>query len=432
MNSSIFIQFLFLIFLLALSAFFSSAETSMTAVNKIRIQAFAEIGNKRAITLLKILNNYDKMLSAVLIGNNIVNISASALATTLALSLWGNVAVSFATGLLTLFVLILGEITPKTLASLYAEKISLSYAGIIYFLMWLLTPFIVIVNTLSKGVLFLLRIDRQAKTSTITEHELRTYLKTGQEEGVIENEEQQMIYNVFDFGDSMVKDVMVPRIDMQMVSIDANYKDLIALVREEGYTRFPVYDGSIDSIVGTINIKDLFSLDPNKDFSLKDILRTPFFTYEYKKTAPLLMEMKNQSISLAIVLDEYGATAGLVTLEDLLEEIVGEIKDEYDQAEPDEIMPLIANKVYRVFGSTKLDDVNESLGLQLFSKEYDSVGGFIIEQLDFLPSPGQILTIEGQVELKVLKVYRKRIETVKITLLQGKNPESEDIENPPS
>ncbi|HEY9574361.1 MAG TPA: hemolysin family protein, partial [Lachnospiraceae bacterium] len=263
-------------------------------------------------------------------------------------------------------------------------------------------------------------------------HELRTYLKTGQEEGVIENEEQQMIYNVFDFGDSMVKDVMVPRIDMQMVSIDANYKDLIALVREEGYTRFPVYDGSIDSIVGTINIKDLFSLDPNKDFSLKDILRTPFFTYEYKKTAPLLMEMKNQSISLAIVLDEYGATAGLVTLEDLLEEIVGEIKDEYDQAEPDEIMPLIANKVYRVFGSTKLDDVNESLGLQLFSKEYDSVGGFIIEQLDFLPSPGQILTIEGQVELKVLKVYRKRIETVKITLLQGKNPESEDIENPPS
>lgn len=419
MNSTIFIQFLFLFLLLALSAFFSSAETSMTAVNKIRIQSLAEQGVGSAVTLLKILNNYDKMLSAVLIGNNIVNISASALATTLALSLWGNVAVSFATGLLTLLVLIFGEITPKTLASLYAEKISLSYARIIYFLMWLLTPFICIVNILSKGILFLFRIDGQAKASTITEHELRTYVKTGQEEGVIENEERQMIYNVFDFGDAMVKDIMVPRIDMQMVSVDCEYEDLMTLVREEGYTRFPVYDGSIDSIIGIINIKDLFSLNPKEEFCLRNILRTPFFTYEYKKTAPLLMEMKTRSISLAIVVDEYGATAGLVTLEDLLEEIVGEIKDEYDLTEPDEIMPLVPNKVYRVFGSTKLDDVNEFLHLHLISKEYDSVGGFIIEQLDFLPSSGQVLTIEGQAELTVLKVYRKRIETVKITLLQG-------------
>lgn len=419
MNSTIFIQFLFLFLLLALSAFFSSAETSMTAVNKIRIQSLAEQGVGSAVTLLKILNNYDKMLSAVLIGNNIVNISASALATTLALSLWGNVAVSFATGLLTLLVLIFGEITPKTLASLYAEKISLSYARIIYFLMWLLTPFICIVNILSKGILFLFRIDGQVKASTITEHELRTYVKTGQEEGVIENEERQMIYNVFDFGDAMVKDIMVPRIDMQMVSVDCEYEDLMTLVREEGYTRFPVYDGSIDSIIGIINIKDLFSLNPKEEFCLRNILRTPFFTYEYKKTAPLLMEMKTRSISLAIVVDEYGATAGLVTLEDLLEEIVGEIKDEYDLTEPDEIMPLVPNKVYRVFGSTKLDDVNEFLHLHLISKEYDSVGGFIIEQLDFLPSSGQVLTIEGQAELTVLKVYRKRIETVKITLLQG-------------
>lgn len=419
MNSTIFIQFLFLFLLLALSAFFSSAETSMTAVNKIRIQSLAEQGVGSAVTLLKILNNYDKMLSAVLIGNNIVNISASALATTLALSLWGNVAVSFATGLLTLLVLIFGEITPKTLASLYAEKISLSYARIIYFLMWLLTPFICIVNILSKGILFLFRIDGQVKASTITEHELRTYVKTGQEEGVIENEERQMIYNVFDFGDAMVKDIMVPRIDMQMVSVDCEYEDLMTLVREEGYTRFPVYDGSIDSIIGIINIKDLFSLNPREEFCLRNILRTPFFTYEYKKTAPLLMEMKTRSISLAIVVDEYGATAGLVTLEDLLEEIVGEIKDEYDLTEPDEIMPLVPNKVYRVFGSTKLDDVNEFLHLHLISKEYDSVGGFIIEQLDFLPSSGQVLTIEGQAELTVLKVYRKRIETVKITLLQG-------------
>lgn len=422
MNSTIFIQFLFLFLLLALSAFFSSAETSMTAVNKIRIQSLAEQGVGSAVTLLKILNNYDKMLSAVLIGNNIVNISASALATTLALSLWGNVAVSFATGLLTLLVLIFGEITPKTLASLYAEKISLSYARIIYFLMWLLTPFICIVNILSKGILLLFRIDGQAKASTITEHELRTYVKTGQEEGVIENEERQMIYNVFDFGDAMVKDIMVPRIDMQMVSVDCEYEALMTLVREEGYTRFPVYDGSIDSIIGIINIKDLLSLNPKEEFCLRNILRTPFFTYEYKKTAPLLMEMKTRSISLAIVVDEYGATAGLVTLEDLLEEIVGEIKDEYDLTEPDEIMPLVPNKVYRVFGSTKLDDVNEFLHLHLISKEYDSVGGFIIEQLDFLPSSGQVLTIEGQAELTVLKVYRKRIETVKITLLQGEAP----------
>lgn len=209
MDSSDAIQFLALIILICLSAFFSSAETSMTTVNKIRIQSLAEQGNKRAKILLTVIEDSGKLLSTILIGNNIVNISASSLATTLTMRLFGNAAVSISTGIITLLVLIFGEITPKTMASLYAENMALSYARIIHFLMFLLTPVIFLVNKLAKGVLTLLRVDDNVKGNTITEHELRTLVNVGHEEGVIEKEERQMIYNVFDFGDSQAQDVMV-------------------------------------------------------------------------------------------------------------------------------------------------------------------------------------------------------------------------------
>ena len=414
MDSSDAIQFLILIILICLSAFFSSAETSMTTVNKIRIQALADQGDKKAQTLLKVIEDSGKLLSTILIGNNIVNISASSLATTLTMRLFGSAAVSISTGIITLLVLIFGEITPKTLATVHAEKMALSYAKIIHILMFILTPVIFIVNKLAQGVLTLMRIDASAKGNTITEHELRTLVNVGHEEGVIESEERQMIYNVFDFGDSQAEDVMIPRIDVTFADVNSSYEDLVALFRNEKHTRFPVFEDTTDNIIGIVNVKDLL-LTGKEDFSVRKILREAYFTYEYKRTSELLMEMKENSVTFAVVLDEYGATSGIVTLEDLIEEIVGDIHDEYD-SEEEELREIIPDREYIALGSARLDDLDEILHLNIVSDDYDSIGGYIIEQLDRFPAAGESVTTDGGVKLVVDKAERNRIETVHIYL----------------
>lgn len=416
MDSSVPIQAVTIVLMILLSAFFSSAETAMTTVNRIRIQALIEQGDKRAIILDKVISNSSKMLSTILIGNNIVNISASSLVTTLTIQVFGNVYVGAATGVLTLIILLFGEITPKTLASLHAEKIALSYAKIIYFLTVILTPVVFIVGKLGNGVMFLLRVDPNAKANPMTEHELRTLVNVSQEDGVIEREEKQMIYNVFDFGDSAAKDVMIPRIDMTFVDINSTYDELMEIFREDMHTRFPVYEENTDNIVGIINIKDLILYPKNQEFSIQKILREPYFTYEYKRTADLMVEMRKASVNLAIVLDEYGSTAGLVTLEDLLEEIVGEIRDEYDEDEEEDLKEIQPGKEYIALGSAKLDDINEALSIHLESEDYDSVGGYIIEQLDSLPSQGQSVTLENGIRLVVDELDKNRIEAVHIWL----------------
>ena len=423
MDSSDAIQFLALIILICLSAFFSSAETSMTTVNKIRIQSLAEQGGKRAKILLTVIEDSGKLLSTILIGNNIVNISASSLATTLTMRLFGNAAVSISTGIITLLVLIFGEITPKTMASLYSEKMALSYARIIHLLMFLLTPVIFLVNRLAKGVLTLLRVDDSVKGNTITEHELRTLVNVGHEEGVIEKEERQMIYNVFDFGDSQAQDVMVPRIDVSFADVNSSYEDLIGLFREEKHTRFPVYEETTDNIIGIVNVKDLLLTD-QKDFTLRKILRDAYFTYEYKKTSELLMEMKENSVSFAVVLDEYGATSGIITLEDLVEEIVGDIHDEYDVEEEDDLTEIIPGKEYLALGSARLDDLDEVLHLNIESDDYDSIGGYIIEQLDRFPEKGESVTTQSGIRLVVDKIERNRIESVHIYLPEENQQET--------
>lgn len=419
MDSGDAIQLIFLFILLFLSAFFSSAETAMTTVNKIHIMALVDEGNRRAKTLLKIIDNPGKLLSTILIGNNIVNLSASALATTWTTRVFGNSYIGLATGILTLLVLLFGEITPKTLATFSAEKFSLAYAPVILFLMKILTPVIFLVNILSNGVLFLLRVDPNRKQNTMTEQELRTIVDVSHEDGVIESEERQMIYNVFDFGDSQAKDVMVPRIDMSFVNVNTTYEELIQIFREDGYTRYPVYEDTTDTIIGTINMKDLLVRDSNREFSVRDILRKPYFTYEHKSTAALLMEMKEYAVNLAIVLDEYGATAGMITLEDLLEEIVGEIRDEYDADEEEDFREIVPNREYLAQGSAKLDDLNEALGLDLTSDDYDSIGGYIIEQLDNLPATGETCTTADGLKLVVDEIEKNRIETVHIYIPEG-------------
>lgn len=415
------IQIFIVLVLLGLSAFFSSAETALTTVNKMRVRTLADAGDRRAVTLTKVIEDPGKMLSTILVGNNIVNLSASSLMTTLTMDLFGSRAVGIATGVLTLLILVFGEITPKTLSTLYAEKIAMGYAPVIYWMMKVMTPVIFFVNQLSMGVLFLLRVDPNKKHDAITEDELRTIVEVSHEEGVIESEEKKMINNVFDFGDSVARDVMVPRIDMVMVDVDATYDELMEIFRQEKFTRVPVYEESTDNVIGIINMKDLLLIDKEQKFSIRDYLRQPLYTYEFKKTAELMVEMRKTFNNIVIVLDEYGATAGLITLEDMLEEIVGEIRDEYDEDEEDEIMEIAPDE-YLVTGSTKLDDLNDHLGLQLESEDYDSIGGLVIGLLDHLPEEGEEVVYRN-LHLQVEHVEKNRIDKIRMHILHEEEQE---------
>ena len=433
-SPAIIFQLIILVVLVILSAFFSSAETAFSTANRIKMRSLAEDGNKKAILVLNILDSYSKLLSAILIGNNVVNLSASSLATTIAISLseplglQASLMTGLATGILTVVVLLGGEIVPKTWANLYADKISLLYAPIIRFLMFILTPAIVIVDAIATGILKLFRIDTSKKYNTMTESELRSYVEVSHEDGVIEEEEREMIYNVFDFGDSLAKDIMIPRIDMVSVEDTASYKEVMELFRENMYTRLPVYHDSTDNIIGIINVKDFLFVKDTDKFAIKDILRDAYYTYEYKKTSDLMMEMRKSSSNIALVLNEYGSTEGMITLEDLLEEIVGEIRDEYDEDEETLIQDL-GNNTYIVPGGMKTDDINNSIDTEFSSEDYDSIGGLIIERLDKLPEEGETVELEDGTILTVKTVNQNRIEEVLMVLPPADS--TEDIKDEP-
>lgn len=420
MDSDSIIQLISILALLVLSGFFSSSETALTTANKVKLKSLADEGNKNAATALKVLDKYSKMLSAILVGNNIVNISASAIATTFALKI--NLKVGIATAVLTVVVLIFCEILPKSISATKAEKLALIYGGIINVFMFVLTPVIVILDGICKGIMKLLRIDPNAHDA-MTETELRTYVDVGHEDGAIERKEKEMIINVVDFGDSVAKDLMIPRIDMISVSTEASYEEVIELFKKHMYTRLPVYEGENDNVIGLINMKDFIGRVTKENFDIKKLLRPGYFTYEYKKTADLLSEMRKKTESVAFVLNEYGSCEGMVTLEDLLEEIVGEIRDEYDADEENLIQKMETN-TYLIEGSVKLDDINDELGTNLDSEDYDSIAGLVIEYLgDNLPKDGESITTKEGYVLKVHGVSQNRILKVILTLTE------EDEEN---
>jgi putative hemolysin-related protein len=384
--------------------------------NKLKIRNMAEAGDKRATKVLDIMANTDKMLSAILIGNNIVNLSASSISTTLTLKLFGSSLVSVATGILTFLILVFGEITPKNVASKNAEDMALKYIGIISILVIVLTPFIYIVNKVS-GLVISIFNKNSDDNNMVTEDELRAMVEVSHEDGVIENEEKKMIVNVVDFGDTVAGDIMVPRVDMVMVSVDSCYDEILNIFREERYTRIPVYEDSPDNVIGILNVKDFLLIEDKENFSVKEHLREPLYTFEYKKTSSLMMDMRKTGANIVIVLDEYGITAGLITLEDMLEEIVGEIRDEFD-ADDDEGITKISESEYIIDGSTNLDDVNERIGLELSSEEYESIGGIIMEKLGRLPIEGEVITFDNII-LTVKKMDHARIEKVGLKLKQA-------------
>ncbi len=417
------IQLLTLLVLLILSGFFSSAETALTCVNKVRMRSLAEDGNKRALRVQLILESYSKVLSTILIGNNIVNIGASSLATTLTIRIFGSQFVGVCTGILTFLVLIFGEIVPKTWAGSHADKIALAYSGIVHVLMTLLTPVIWVVDNIAQGIIRLFHLGATPGEGSITEDELRTYVDVSHEEGVIESEEREFIHNVFDFSDSTASEIMIPRIDMASISSSATYEEIFKLFKKTMYTRIPVYEEEHpDNVIGFIHMKDFLLTKDSPHFKISKLLRKVYYTYERKKTSDLFVEMREKATSLAIVLDEYGSAVGMISMEDLLEEIVGEIRDEYD-ADEAELIKHIDDSTYLIEASMKLDDVNDALDLSLNSEDYDSLGGIMIESLDRLPKNNETVILEDGITLQARGIFQNRIRKVLLKLPEIKEEE---------
>ncbi len=432
------IQFVVLAILLILSAFFSSAETAFVSVNQIRMRTLADDGHKRAALVIRITDNKPKMLSAILIGNNLVNLYASALVTQITMSLWPELpyAVSIATGVLTFVLLVVGEIAPKTLAATYADKIAPLYCHVIWGLMIILTPFIFVINKIALGLMWIFGYRGEKEQVTVTEDELRTIVDVSHEEGVLEEDEHELLNNVFEFGDSKAKDIMIPRVDMTCVSVDSTYDEIIDAFRQDMYTRLPVYDESVDNVIGIINVKDLILLTERQknNFSVKKIMREPYYTYEFQEVSELMAQLRKTSHNFAIILDEYGSTVGMVTLEDILEELVGEIRDEYDADEVDEITK-ISDEEYMLTGTAKLNDLEEIFDLPErdpdSEDDFDSISGLIIHELGRLPRE------EDEVEFPHLRLVveecdKNRIVSVHAYILKDEESDEvseEEVEN---
>lgn len=415
-----------LIILLVGSGFFSASETAFMSLNKIKLRNMEESGVKKVKLLLKLLEDESKLLTTILIGNNIVNIAASSLATSLFMDIYdgASAGIAIATFVMTLLVLIFGEITPKSISNNDPEKVALAIVKPLSLMVFLLTPFVRIFDGIRSLIFKVLRIEDKSTQPTITEEELKTLVTVSHEEGVIECEEHEIINNVFKFGDKQAKEAMINRLDIVAVSKDCSYRELMDTFKEEKFTRMPVYDETIDSMVGLINIKDIIFIDDSEkeNFNIERYIREPFYTYEYKKISELLEDMKKEKVQLAIVVDEYGATSGLITIENLLEEIVGDIEDEYDQEE--EVITKVSENEYIVDGSVSIDEVNEVLELDLKSEDFDSIGGYLIEKVNGFPELNQNIELEDLVFI-IEDIDKVKINKIRI-LKQNKNTEANE------
>ena len=411
------IRIIVLICLLVLSAFFSSAETALTAVSPIRIRNLLDQNpsDKRAAAVMRIIDDPSPMLGTILVANNAVNLSASAITASLAYR-FGGKHLALATGIITLLILVFGESTPKTIATIRTEKMALAYARPLIVLMTILTPIVFLINAISNGLLKLLGVSRD-DAGKLTQGDIQTIVDVGHEEGIIQSDEKDIITNVFELKDSAVKEVMVPRVHVSILDADISFEELLKVFREDKYTRYPVYEDPPDRIIGTINMKDLllYHDGDTSSFSVRNILREAHFVFEHKKIRELLAEMMEASVSIAIVVDEYGDWTGIITLEDVLEEIVGEIHDEYDEPSDDLIYQVAPNE-YIAEGAISLDDFSDRLETEIESEDYDSLGGYILEQLDRIPDVGDAVTTESGIRLVVDSVDNNRIELVHVWL----------------
>ncbi len=418
--------------LIALSAIFSSSETAFLSVNRIRMRNLAEDGNKRAALVMKMLEKQNKLISSLLVGNNIVNISASAIATKVATDIFNDVGVGIATGVMTLLVLVFGEVIPKNLAAAHAEGWAMTVAPFIRAVSILLAPIVLLLTLLSDGMVRFSKKYDDDDDPTITEDEFRILVNVGQEEGVFDESESEMINSIMEFDEIIVKEIMVPRIDIVGLDGEDNVNEALRLIIDGGHSRIPVYEDSIDNIVGILYAKDIFA-HLGEDFDqlqVKTLIRQPYYIPETKKVDDLLEELRMKKVHMAIILDEYGGTSGLITIEDLLEEIIGDIQDEFDAEE--DLIVKHSDAVLVADARTPIHDVEEAFDMELDEEiledsEADTIGGLAFEHLGGIPEKGDEVTVD-RFHIRVVDVKGRRITKVEVLLLPSKEQDDDDDE----
>ena len=418
-------QIISLVILIVLSSFFSMSETALMSLSRIRLRHMVEAEVPGAELVEKLTRNPNRLLGTILIGNNVVNIGAAAMATVLATNIFGDGGVGIATGIITVLVLIFGEITPKSIAKQKSEAVALRVARPIEFIVIIFKPLVYIFTAISSLVIRILGGDPNEAKSFITQEELKTMVGVSEEEGVLENDEKEMIFNVFEFADLQVKDVMVQRVDIVSVDKEASYDEVIDVIKNEQFSRIPIYNQTIDNIIGVLNIKDLATIENlREDFNISKYIRDPFYTFEFKKIIELFKEMKKTRNHIAVVLDEYGGTVGLITIEDLVEEIVGEIEDEYDEEKNP--VEFIKENEYVVEGSLRLHDISDLIGINIDSEEFDSVGGLMIEDLGRMPEE-QEEVIVNNIKFIAEEIEKNRIKKVRMIINIEENQVANDM-----
>jgi putative hemolysin len=397
------------IILLICSAFFSASEVALIGISRAKVRALSDTG-KRGKRLEKLKNNPDHFLITILIGNNIANVGASALATAISLQIFGNAGVAVATGVVTLLLLIFGEIGPKTYANRHLERVALFVATPISFLTALLSPFFFIYD----------RFRRKDTSPSVTEEEIREWIDVGEMEGAIEEEEKEMIYSVLRFNDTTAKEIMTPRPDVAVIADTATLEQAVAHFRETGFSRVPVYHENTDNIVGTLNFKDLFNAysTDNRKASVKTLMLDVYCVPESKKIDVLLRELQVRRVHMAIVLDEFGGFSGVVTFEDILEELVGDIMDESDGDEVSDIIPL-GDGMYLVDAQVRVALLNDRFDISLPEDpgNYETIGGLVFSQLGHIPRLGESIPLSHEhITLVVTKMRGRQILKIKMIL----------------
>lgn len=404
--------------LLVLSAFFSASETAFTSISKLKVRHMLDANVKGAKYIAKILDNPNKMLTSILVGNNIVNITMTSIATALTIHYFGESGTGIAAVVTTIFILLFGEITPKTIANAFPEKICLGIAVILRLIILILTPFAFVFSRISDLLLILLGRKNGKKKVSITEEELKTMVNVSQEEGVLETDEQEMIFNIIEFNDTEVGKIMTPRTEIVGVDINAGYDEVFRVFKENQYSRIPVYQNSLDEIVGVLHLKDLVLFDKDKNvYHNKNYMKEPYITWENFKVSDVFKKMKSSKCTMGIVLDEYGGTAGIVTIEDFVEEIVGDINDEYDEYDNNKIT-IINENVILADGLAEITDINDKLDVNLSNERFNTIGGFVTGELGKFPLKGDTLIYNDIIEFVVESAGKNKVEKVKITKLQ--------------
>ncbi len=404
--------------LLAVSAFLAASEISLVSVNRFRIRSLSEEGNRKARVLEGVLEQPNRFLSTILMLTLLVQVGASAIATGLALAFELPLAAAIATGVMTFFIFIFSEMAPKTYATNHPERVALTVAPVVKVLSAVFYPVVRLLILISNGVIRMFGGKTIKEGPFVTEGDIKALVSAAEEQDVIEEEEKKLIHSIFDFGDTLVREVMIPRTDMVMLEDEAGLEEALEVIMRTGFSRIPVYHRDFDHIIGVLYAKDLlpYLKRGESDVKPKDLLREAYFVPETKRVSELLTELRTLTIHMAIVLDEYGGTSGLVTIEDLLEEIVGEIFDEYDSAM--ELYENLGDGRYTFDARIPIDDMNELLGTHLPAHQWDTLGGLMYNLMGKIPKQGESVTFEGM-RLTAQKVVGRRIYKVLLEVLDG-------------